>query len=286
MKYQFIERNKRDFDISIICPLLGVKRSSYYAWKRRPINVRQKENMKLLEEIRTIHKNSKGLYGSPRIYAELQDLGISCGKNRVAKLMKVNGIYSKIKKRFRYKSKQSNDIGICSNIVDRNFNILEPNKVWVSDITYIPTKEGWLYLCIILDLFSRKIVGWSMDKNMKEKIVLKAFQMALLNRNPSLDLVFHSDRGSQYTAKLFKEVLRTNKIRQSMSRKGNCWDNACAESFFHTLKTELVKHENYNSREEARLSVFEYIEIFYNRQRRHSYLGYVSPVKYENKLCA
>ena len=192
MKYQFIKRNKRDFDISIICPLLGVKRSSYYAWKRRPINVRQKENMKLLEEIRTIHKNSNGLYGSPRIHAELQDLGISCGKNRVAKLMKVNGIYSKIKKRFRYKSKQSNDIGICSNIVDRNFNILEPNKVWVSDITYIPTKEGWLYLCIILDLFSRKIVGWSMDKNMKEKIVLKAFQMALLNRNPSLDLVFHS----------------------------------------------------------------------------------------------
>jgi putative transposase len=286
MKYQFIESKKTYFDISIICPLLGVKRSSYYAWKKRPESRRKKENIELLNEIKILHKKNREIYGSPRIHSELKDLGINCGKNRIARLMKEHGIFSKIKKKFRYKSKQSNDINTFENIVNRSFNIAEPNKVWVSDITYIPTKEGWLYLCIILDLYSRKIVGWSMNKNMKKELVLKALQMTLINRTVSEGLIFHSDRGVQYTCGLLKETLKKNQINQSMSRKGNCWDNACAETFFHTLKTELVKHENYNSREEAELSIFEYIEIFYNRNRKHSYLGYKSPVVFEEKFSA
>ena len=286
MKYQFIECNKNNFDISIICPLLGVKRSSYYAWKKRPESLRKKENMDLIKKIEIIHKKNNEIYGSPRIHSELKDQGIKCGKNRIAKLMKENGIFSKIKKKFRHKSKQSNDLNACENIVNREFNISMPNKVWVSDITYIPTKEGWLYLCIILDLYSRKIVGWSMSKNMKKELVLKALQMALINRKPTDSLIFHSDRGVQYTCGLFKEALNKNQINQSMSRKGNCWDNACAETFFHTLKTELVKHKNYSSRNDAELSIFEYIEIFYNRNRKHSYLGYKSPVKFEEKFSA
>jgi putative transposase len=286
MKYQFIESNKTNFDISIICPLLGVKRGSYYAWKKRPESQRKKENIELLNEIKIIHNKNREIYGSPRIHSELKDMGINCGKNRIARLMKEHGIFSKIRKKFRYKSKQSNDINIFENIVNRTFKIAEPNKVWVSDITYIPTKEGWLYLCIILDLYSRKIVGWSMSINMKKELVLRALQMALINRTPSKDLIFHSDQGVQYTSGLLKETLNKNQISQSMSRKGNCWDNACAETFFHTLKTELVKHENYNSREEAKLSIFEYIEIFYNRSRKHSYLGYKSPVVFEEKFSA
>ena len=286
MKYQFIENNKNDFDISIICPVLGVKRSSYYAWKIRPESKRKRENMNLLNEIKNIHKKTKEIYGSPRIHSELKDRGIACGKNRVVKLMKENGIFSKIKKKYRYKSKQSNVKFECENIVNRLFKIKQPNKVWVSDITYIPTREGWLYLCIILDLYSRKIVGWSMYKNMKTELVIKALQMAIINRDPSHDLIFHSDRGAQYTSELFRNELQINKIKQSISRKGNCWDNACAETFFHTLKTELIKHINYNSRNEAELSIFEYIEIFYNRYRKHSYLGYKSPVKFEEELSA
>jgi transposase InsO family protein len=232
MKYQFIESNKNTFDISIICPVLGVKRVSYYAWKKRPESRRKKANMELLKEIKKIHKKNKEIYGSPRIQSELNDNGKNYGKNRIARLMRENGIYSKIKKKYRYKSKQSNEINACDNIVNRSFNIKKPNKVWVSDITYIPTKEGWLYLCIILDLYSRKIVGWSMDKNMKTELVLKSLQMAMINRKPSNDLIFHSDRGVQYTSGIFKEELEKHQIKQSMSRKGNCWDNACAESFF------------------------------------------------------
>lgn len=286
MKYQFIQNNRDYFDISRMCLILRVKRSGYYAWIKRPKSNRKKENMNLIKSIKIIHKQSQETYGSPRIHSVLKDMGMQCGKNRIAKLMKENGIFSKIKKKFRYKSKQLNDLNTCDNIVNRVFNIKEPNKVWVSDITYIPTKEGWLYLCIILDLYSRKIIGWSMNKNMKTDLVLRSLQMALINRNPSEGLIFHSDRGVQYTSGMFKEVLKQHRIIQSMSRKGNCWDNACAETFFHTLKTELIKHENYDSRKEAELSIFEYIEIFYNRNRKHSYLGYESPVKFEEKSCA
>lgn len=286
MKYQFIENNKNKYDISIICSVMGVKRSSYYAWKKRPESRRKKENIEILKEIKIVHKKTNEIYGSPRIHSELKDHGIKCGKNRVAKLMKDNGIFSKIKKKFRYKSKQSRNMDVYENIVNRVFNIKEPDSTWVSDITYIPTKEGWLYLCIILDLYSRKIVGWSMDKSMKTELVIKALNMALINRNPKKGLIFHSDRGVQYTSELFKEELKKNRIIQSMSRKGNCWDNACSESFFHTLKTELVKHKSYDSRRNAELSIFEYIEIFYNRNRKHSYLGYKSPVQFEGKIIA
>jgi len=286
MKYQFIENIKNEFDISLICPLMGVKRSSYYAWKKRPESIRKRENMELLKVIKKIYENNRELYGSPRIHSELKDLGFNCGKNRVAKIMKSNGIISKIKKKYRYKSKISNDLHIKENIINRAFNASEPNKLWVSDITYIPTKEGWLYLCIILDLYSRKVIGYSMDKSMKTDLVLKALNMSFINRPDFSNLIFHSDRGVQYTSSVFKEELKKNGIKQSMSRKGNCWDNACAESFFHTLKTELITHKNYTTREEAKLSIFEYLEIFYNRNRKHSYLNYMSPVKFEEKIIA
>ncbi len=286
MKYQFIEKYKNEFDISIICPVLGVKRSAYYAWEKRPLSKRKIESMNILSEIKKIHKETKEIYGSPRIHSELNDRGIKCGKNRVAKIMKENGICSKIKKKFRYKSKQPNEAINCENMVNRMFKIEQPDKVWVSDITYIQTREGWLYLCITLDLYSRRIVGWSMDKNMKKELVIKALLMAIMNRNPVKGLIFHSDRGSQYSSNAFQEILKVNNIKQSMSRKGNCWDNACAETFFHTLKTELIKHINYNTRREAELSIFEYIEIFYNRNRKHSFLGYMSPVMFEDKKFA
>jgi transposase InsO family protein len=286
MKYQFIERNKSYFDISVICPILGVKRSSYYAWKNRPESNRKMENKELISRIKFIHLKSNQIYGSPRIHSDLKDQGIKCSKNKVAKLMKDNNIYSKIKKKCRNKCKQSNDENVCENILEREFNVKYPNKAWVSDITYIPTKEGWLYLCIILDLYSRKIVGWSMDKNMKKELVLRALEMSLINRSPLKGLIFHSDRGVQYTSGIFKEALKKYGIIQSMSRKGNCWDNACAETFFHTLKTELVKHKSFDTRKEAELSIFEYIEIFYNRIRKHSYLGYLPPVKFEEEIRA
>jgi len=286
MKYQFIEKIKDEYDISTICPVLGVKRSSYYSWKNRPEGKREKENIKLLQEIKKIYVNNKEIYGSPRICSELKDMGIKCGKNRVAKIMKNNGIISKIKKKYRYKSKCSNNLNMCENILNRSFKIDRPDIVWVSDITYIPTKEGWLYLCIVLDLYSRKVVGWSMNNNMKTELAIKALQMAIINRKPDEKIIFHSDRGVQYTSNSFREILLKNRIIQSMSRSGNCWDNACAESFFHTLKAELIKHASYNSRREAELSIFEYIEIFYNRKRRHSYLNYMSPVKFEEKIIA
>lgn len=286
MKYRFIEQYQGEFRVAKICRVLKVSRSGYYAWRKKPVSKRRKENEKLLEKIRQSHSKSRRTYGSPRITADLRAEGQVYGKNRVARLMRENGIVAKTKKKFKVTTNSKHGRPVAENLLKDKRAVTAPNKVWVSDITYVWTKEGWLYLMIILDVFSRNIVGWSMSDRLTSDFVLKGLWQALGKRKPGDGLIFHSDRGVQYTSYEFRMALRINKMLQSMSGKGNCYDNAFAESFFHTLKTELVYGQTYNSRNEARQSIFEYIEVFYNRERRHSSLGYVSPVAFEQNAMA
>ena len=270
--------------------MLGVKPGSYYAWIKRPASRRTKEDSVLLKRIGEIHRSSKGVYGSPKIFKLLQAQGARCGKNRVARLMKDNRIMAKIRKKFRVKSKVIESSHASKNLLNRVFRVEKPNKIWVSDITYIKTRRGWLYLCVFMDLFSRKIVGWSMSRHMRSEMVVEALRMAYRNRRPGEGLIVHSDQGSQYGSAEFRGALKGMYMIQSMSRRGNCWDNACAESFFHLLKTELVQFVDYQDHMDAKMSIFEYLEVFYNRSRIHSALGYLSPAVYELKnsvsLCA
>ena len=286
MKYEFTKEISNQFPISRICKTLKISKSGYYAWFKNPKSKRDLKNECLLKKIKEFHNISRKRYGSPRIYKDLKDAGIACSLNRTARLMKKNNIEAKMKKKFKITTNSKHNYPIAENILDRNFSVKEKDRVWVSDISYIYTAEGWEYLCIIMDLFSRNIVGWSMDSRMKVDLVKNAFNMAYNKRKPKPGLIFHSDRGSQYACKEFRKLLKSKKFIASMSRKGNCWDNACAESFFHSLKTEEVYFNYYNSRAEAKRSVFEYIEVFYNRTRRHSYLGYISPENYELKKVA
>jgi transposase InsO family protein len=269
-----------------MCRIIGASRSGYYRWKRQPQTGRQKENEKILMEIREAHTKSRRTYGSPRITDELRSNGTKCGKNRVARLMKIHGIVGKAKKKFKATTNSMHNLPVAENLLNQNFVAEKPNTVWVSDITYISTLEGWLYLVVIIDLFSRQVVGWGMSDRMTSGFVVKALYQAIGRRHPSPGCIFHSDRGIQYASGDFKDVLKAYDFIQSMSRKGNCYDNAVSESFFHTLKTEHVYDYRYETRAEARLSIFEYIEMFYNRQRRHSALGYRSPVSFELEAMA
>jgi len=283
MKYMFIKTNTDKFNIRRMCKVLGVKSGSYYAWIRRPESERKQEKTILITKIQEVHKTSKGLYGSPKIYKALKAQNIRCSENRIAKLMQENAIKAIIRKKFRAKSKVINSSHASENLLKRDFAVQQINTVWVTDITYIPTRLGWMYLCVFMDLFSRKIVGWSMANHMRTEMVIAALRMACHNRNPDKGLIIHSDQGSQYGSHEFRQVLSALGIIQSMSGRGNCWDNACAESFFHLLKTELIQFMNYSSYEDAKISIFEYLEVFYNRYRIHSTLGYQSPVDYEMK---
>ncbi len=283
MKYEFIRKISHEFPVSRICQVLNVSNSGYYGWIRNPKSKRELENEEILKEIKHFHVLSGERYGSPKIYHDLRDAGIKCGLNRVERLMRINNIRAKMKKKFKVTTNSKHNYPVAQNILERNFSVNEMNKVWVSDITFIDTAEGWLYLCTIMDLYSRLIVGWSMNSHMRTGLVKDAFDMAYNRRKPLESLIFHSDRGSQYASKEFTKILESKKCIVSMSRKGNCWDNACAESFFHTLKTEEVHFNFYKTRAEAKRSIFEYIEVFYNRARRHSYLGYLSPVNFELK---
>ncbi|MEC8569360.1 MAG: IS3 family transposase, partial [Pseudomonadota bacterium] len=242
---------------------------------------RTKTDKILVERIIEHHKNSRKTYGYRRIHEELYDEGLSVSETRVRRLMKHNGIKAKLKKRFKVTTDSNHTNRIHENILARNFKAESPNQSWVSDITYIPTKEGWLYLAVIMDLFSRKIIGWAMDSRMQESLTINALNMALLQRKIKSPLLLHSDRGSQYAATNYQTILNNNSITCSMSRRGNCWDNAPMESFFHTLKVELVHHESFKTREEAKQALFDYIEVFYNRQRRHSAINYKSPEQFE-----
>ena len=281
MKFEFIETHRSAFRVTKMCHVLEVSRSGYYAWRKRPKSRQEMENDRLVERIREIHRSSRGLYGSPRVTAELHAQGMCCGHNRVARLMRLNGIRSKIQRRFKVTTRSRHHLPIAPNILDRTFTADSPNQVWVSDITYIRTQEGWLYLAAILDVYSRNIVGWSMGRFLGQELVLGALLQALGRRKLTEGNIFHSDRGVQYASAKVRKLLKDHQFTQSMSGKGNCYDNAIMESFFHTLKTELVQFHTYRTRAEARDSVFEYIEIFYNRVRRHSSLDYRSPFEYE-----
>jgi transposase InsO family protein len=283
MKYKFIDMNRSEFEVGKMCRALRVSRSGYYAWRKKPVSEREKENEKLVAEIRDIHEWSRNTYGSPRIHAELRDRGYRIGRNRVARLMREQRIRSKVKKRFKVTTHSKHGLAVAENLLGRDLQLYRPNQVWVSDITYIRSREGWLYLCIIMDLYSRSIVGWSMEERLRKELVLKSLHMACMRREPGRGIIFHSDRGSQYASKDFRAMIAGKGFRASMSGKGNCYDNAHAESFFHTMKVEEVYGNIYKSRQEAKLRIFEYIEVFYNRTRKHSQLGYQSPYQFEQQ---
>ena len=281
MKYKFIHDNRSVFGIEKMCRVLRLSRSGYYDWIDRPESNRTRQNRQLVHEIKKSHRLSDSIYGSPRITDDLLDWGYAASRPRVARLMSQNGIRSKIKRKFKVTTNSDHKLPISPNLLDQNFYVSAPNRILVSDITYIRTGEGWLYLTTIMDLFHRKIVGWSMSRTMAvEETTLAALRQYLKNYKPAEGLIFHSDRGIQYASKAFRELLKEQEIVQSMSGKGNCYDNAVAESFFKTLKTELVYHHRYWTRAQARNSIFEYIEVFYNRIRKHSALGYLSPDQY------
>ena len=267
-----------------MCRALEVSRSGYYAFKKRPESRRRIENEKLLIEIRRVFLNKDRNYGSPRIWNQLNNVEcIRCSLNRVAKLMRGAGIVAVQKRKFRLTTNSRHDYPVWPNILCRNFTIERPNAVWVSDITYVWTFEGWLYLAAVLDLFSRGVVGLAMDKTIADTLVIQAMRQAILRRNPAKGLMLHSDRGSQYAGNDFKALLAQNEFVGSMSKKGDCWDNAVAESFIHTLKVELIHRMKFKTREEAKIKIFEYVETYYNRKRAHSTLGFLSPFEYERQ---
>ena len=286
MKYWFMDQHCSSHGVQKMCRVIGASRSGYYRWKRQPQSKRQQENEKILMVIKESHKNSRRAYGSPRIVEDLKAKGMKCGKNRVARLMKIHGIVGKAKKRFKATTNSNHALPVAENLLNQNFTAEKPNTVWLSDITYVPTLEGWLYLVVILDLFSRQILGWAMSDRLTSGFVVKALYQAIGRRHPGSGCIFHSDRGIQYASTDCRDVLMAYGFIQSMSRKGNCYDNAVAESFFHTLKTEHMYDYRYETRAEARQSIFEYIEMFYNRHRRHSALGYRSPISFELEAMA
>lgn len=281
MKYQFIERYKHEFPVVVMCQVLGVSESGFYAWRKRPVCQHKREDAQLIENIREEFHTHQGRYGSPRIYSELRDGQIKCSRKRVARLMREAGLCAKRKRRRVLTTKRDTTHPVAPNVLNREFRAEAPNRKWVSDITYIPTTQGWLYLAVILDLYSRMVVGWSMSSHCDEELVEKALNLALGRRHPAPGLLHHSDRGSQYTSRAYQLRLEQSRMMVSMSRKGNCWDNAAMESFFGTLKEECLGSTIYTSHEEAHLALFTYLEVYYNRVRRHSTLGYVSPINYE-----
>jgi len=281
MKYLFISDHREIFRVGRMCNVLDVSRSGYYAWLKRPESHRKKENRKLAIQIKVIHGQKRKIYGSPRIHKELNEKGFKCSPNRVARIMKQEGIRAIVPRKYKATTDSKHSLPVAPNLLKQDFDIKEPNKVWLADITYISTLEGWLYLAAVMDLGCRRIKGWAMSDRLTKELALAALKMAICNHPNTAGIIHHSDRGSQYASNDYQKLLKENGLICSMSRKGNCWDNAPMESFFHTLKTEWVYGFKYNTRQEAKVSLFEYIEIFYNRQRRHSALQYMNPCQYE-----
>lgn len=270
-----------EFAIIRMCQALDIQRSSYYAWRKREPSVRAQQNQVLVEEIKKIHSDSRQTYGSPRIHATLRQKGILCGKNRVADLMRIHRIAGKKpKRRVPITTQRRSGVVAAPNLLNQDFTVSAPNLKWVTDITYIDTAQGWLYLAPVMDLYSRMIVGWAMADHMQATLVEDALNMALARRRPGSNLLHHSDQGSQYTSYAYQALIQAHEIQVSMSRVGNCYDNAVMESFFSTLKTECVLGQ-FSNYAQARTTIFEYIEIWYNRQRLHSSLGYLSPAVFE-----
>ena len=285
MKFQFIETHRNEFPIVRMCSVLEVSRGGYFAWRRRPSSRRDQENERLLIKIKAIHQQSRETYGSPRVFAALQQDGETCGLNRIARLMNQNQIQGKKKRPYYPSTTDSNhDYRIAENTLNREFTVETLNTVWLTDITYIHTDEGWLYLSAVMDLCSRQIVGWSMADHLRTELTLSALDMAINQRQVEVGLIHHSDRGTQYASDAYQLKLKEHEMICSMSRKGNCWDNAPMESFFDTLKSDVEC--SFKTHEDARMVLFEYIECFYNRERLHSSIGYLSPVNYETQLAA
>lgn len=284
MKYAFIKAHRSDFPMVKMCRVLGVSTSGYYKYVNKPESQRDKDNAMLLNRIKAIYEDNEGNYGSPRISQELNDTGIACGKNRVARLMRKNEIRAKTVKKFKVTTDSKHNHPVAPNRLAQEFKADKINQKWVSDITYIYTQEGWLYLAVIMDLCSRKIVGWSMGSRISKDLTIKALRQAMNRRGIKAGLILHSDRGSQYACHDYVHLVKSSQFIQSMSGKGNCYDNAVMESFFKTLKTEKVYWERYATRDDARKSIFKYIECYYNVKRKHSALGYKSPQGFENAM--
>jgi putative transposase len=286
MRFRFIEDHREVFHVRVMCSILEVSASGYYAWRARPESTRSQTDRALLESIRRVHAESRRRYGSPRVHAALQAEGHRVGRNRVARLMRRHGIRVRTKRRFRVTTDSKHAFPLAPNLLDRQFTASGPNKVWLADITYIPTGEGWLYLAVVLDLFSRKVVGWAMRETLAQELTLAALRMAITSRRPGPGLLHHADRGSQYAAHDYRRLLAKHGMRCSMSRKGDCWDNAPMESFFGSLKTELEEDGPFPTRQAARSALFAFIEGFYNRQRLHSAIGYKAPAEMEQLAAA
>jgi putative transposase len=280
MIYPFVHAQRPQFPLRVLCRTVGVTESGYHSWRARP-QKRVEDDAQLLAHIETVHDDSKGRYGSPRVYRELQAIGVRCSRHRVARLMRAAGRRGRGKRRSKSTTDSGHAFPVAENLLMRQFEVAEPNLVWASDMTFIRTTEGWLYLAVVLDLYSRKIVGWSMGSRMTADLPLAALRMAFHQRHPAPGLIHHSDRGSQYASQVYQHTLKGMQMTCSMSRKGDCWDNAVVESFFASLKREECDGAAYSTRDIARQHVFAYLEQFYNRKRRHSYLGYVSPAEFE-----
>lgn len=287
MKYACIAEHRLLFPVTMMCRVLSVSRAGFYAAQEREPSERWQRKQRILLEIRSIHKESKRCYGSPRVHDELRARDLRCSENQVALLMREDGLRAKKRHRFRVTTNSDHAHEPATNVLDRKFDVQEQkgtDRAWVSDITYIPTREGWLYLAIVLDLATRMIVGWSLKRTLDRSLSLGALRMALGHRRPEQGLIYHSDRGVQYACHDFRDLLEAHGMVASMSRKGNCWDNAVAESFFATLEWELIEDANWHTREAAARAIAEYIEVWYNRKRRHSSLGGKSPAEYEKQL--
>jgi transposase InsO family protein len=286
-RYQFIRDNTKRFPVRLMCRTLRVQAAGYYVWLRRDPGRRQIRRLRLVEQIRVVHACSRGTYGSPRVHRELLARGVSVCQNTVARIMRDQQIRSKVKRRFRPRTTDSDhDHPVAANLLERDFAPPALDQVWAADLTYVPTDQGWLYLAVVMDLCSRKIVGWATADHLRAELTIQALHMALQRRRPAPGhgLMHHSDRGVQYACNAYQEVLSDHGIVCSMSRKGNCYDNAPVESFFGTFKRELIHHQRYITRVQAAASIQEYIAIFYNRQRRHSAIGFVSPETFEASL--
>jgi transposase InsO family protein len=281
VRFQFIEDHRDEFPVSRMCEMLDVSRSGYYAWRGRPPSNREMANQELYTKIKAVYHESEGTYGSPRIYSVLEQQGVTCSENRVARLMRLRGLRAKQEKTFKTLTRRNRAHPVAPNQLKRDFEAARPNEKWLTDITYIRTEEGWLYLAVVLDMYSRRIVGWAMSDRMTSDLTISALKMALQHRDVQPGLIHHSDQGSQYTDGEYQQLLKDWQIEASMNGVGTWYDNAPVESFFATLKTERVHHHIYRTRDDARADIFHYVEAFYNRRRVHSSLGNISPMSHE-----
>jgi putative transposase len=284
MRFRFIEDRRVDYPVAVLCDALGVSPAGYYAWRSRPESQRAAANRELVGDIKRVHRDTNGRYGSPRIHAELKAQGRGASRGRIERLMRRHGIRAIMARPRRVRTTDSrHDFPIAANLLERNFIADAPNRIWLADITYVETDQGWLYLATIMDLYSRRIAGWAMADHLRADLALAALAMAISLQRPGAGVIHHSDRGAQYASAEYRKMMQSAGLRASMSRRADCYDNAPMESFFHTLKCELVYHRHYATREQAGRDIFAYIEGFYNRTRRHSAIGYISPIEMELK---